>query len=68
MRLIDADNLKQRIRATMDMQDLYLPVHFMQLINEQDEIQPEDYSTVWQDGFSCGVEQTEQAFKARETE
>lgn len=35
MRLIDADALKRYIPTRMDMQDLYLPVHFKTLIDEQ---------------------------------
>ena len=35
MRLIDADALKRYIPTRMDMQDLYLPVHFRTLIDEQ---------------------------------
>ena len=34
-RLIDADKLKRYIPTRMDMQDLYLPVHFKTLIDEQ---------------------------------
>lgn len=35
-RYIDRDFLEQRIHETMDMQDLYLPIHFIQLMDEQD--------------------------------
>ena len=35
MRLIDADALKRYIPTRMDMQDMYLPVHFKTLIDEQ---------------------------------
>lgn len=35
-RYIDRDFLERRIHETMDMQDLYLPIHFIQLMNEQD--------------------------------
>lgn len=35
MRLIDSDALKRYIPTRMDMQDLYLPVHFKTLIDEQ---------------------------------
>ena len=34
-RLIDANALKRYIPTRMDMQDLYLPVHFKTLIDEQ---------------------------------
>lgn len=34
-RYIDADALKRYIPTRMDMQDLYLPVHFKTLIDEQ---------------------------------
>lgn len=37
-RYIDRDFLERRIHETMDMQDLYLPVHFMQLMDEQDTV------------------------------
>lgn len=35
VRLIDANALKRYIPTRMDMQDLYLPVHFKTLIDEQ---------------------------------
>ena len=41
MRLIDADSLKERIKRTFDMQDLYLPIHFMDLIDEEETIEPD---------------------------
>ena len=41
MRLIDADSLKERIERTFDMQDLYLPVHFMELIDGEETIEPD---------------------------
>lgn len=36
-RYIDRDFLERRIHETMDMQDLYLPIHFIQLMNELDD-------------------------------
>lgn len=36
-RYIDRDFLEQRIHETMDMQDLYLPIHFIQLMDELDD-------------------------------
>lgn len=35
---IDRDFLERRIHETMDMQDLYLPIHFIQLMDEQDTV------------------------------
>ena len=35
MRLIDADALIERMKNKWDMQDLYLPVHFEDLVKEQ---------------------------------
>lgn len=36
-RYIDRDLIERRIHATMDMQDLYLPIHFIQLMDELDD-------------------------------
>lgn len=32
MRLIDADAILEKMRSSMDMQDLYLPSHFMDIV------------------------------------
>ncbi len=32
MRLIDADKILEKMQSVFDMQDLYLPVHFQQLV------------------------------------
>lgn len=42
MRLIDADALIKHMESTFDMQDLYLPVHFKDLIDEQPTIDNEE--------------------------
>lgn len=34
MRLIDADDVLRKMESTMDMQDLYLPIHFKEVIDE----------------------------------
>lgn len=43
MRLIDADALIKHMESTFDMQDLYLPVHFKDLIDEQPTIDNEEH-------------------------
>lgn len=35
MRLIDVDSLISNVKQKMDMQDLYLPIHFLELIEEE---------------------------------
>lgn len=35
MRLIDADAILEKMRQTFDMQELYLPVHFMDFIIDE---------------------------------
>lgn len=35
MRLIDGDSLIERMKNTWDMQELYLPVHFMDLVEDE---------------------------------
>ena len=35
MRLIDADSLIERMKNTWDMQDLYLPVHFEDFVEDE---------------------------------
>lgn len=37
-RLIDADSLIERMKYTWDMQELYLPVHFIDLIEDEPTI------------------------------
>ena len=32
MRLIDADKVLEKMKSTIDIQDLYLPIHFQELI------------------------------------
>ena len=43
MRLIDADALIKHMESNFDMQDLYLPVHFKDLIDEQPTIDNEGH-------------------------
>ena len=38
MRLIDADSLIERMKNTWDMQDLYLPVHFEDFVEDEPTI------------------------------
>ena len=33
-RYIDADELKQKVEHELDMQDLYLPIHFFDVVDE----------------------------------
>ncbi len=40
MRLGDLDALKKEIERTFDMQDLYLPVHFLDLIDNAPTVNP----------------------------
>lgn len=35
MRLIDADDAIRKMESTMDMQDLYLPIHFKELVIDE---------------------------------
>lgn len=62
MRLINAETLKSNIKKTVDMQDLYLPVHFLEIIDneptvekmtasEQLENNAVQYTRGYQDGF-----------------
>lgn len=32
MRLIDADKVLEKMKSTIDIQDLYFPIHFQELI------------------------------------
>lgn len=45
MRLIDADNLKDRVHRTMDMQDTYLPSHFIEFCVDEE---PTQYTVPWE--------------------
>lgn len=35
MRLIDADKVREKMKNTFDMQELYLPTHFMELVIDE---------------------------------
>lgn len=35
MRLIDADDILPMMERTMDMQDLYLPIHFQEMVIDE---------------------------------
>ena len=48
-RLIDANALKRYIPTRMDMQDLYLPMHFKTLIDEQPTV--DAVPVEWIQGF-----------------
>ena len=56
MRLIDADTIPQKMSETFDMQDLYLPIHFVTfIINEMPTVEERKTGRwVWdEEGYHC---------------
>lgn len=66
MRLIDADELKQEIEKNVDMQDLYLPIHFFDFIDNAPTVKypfyQEAYQTGYEEGHIDGVLQGEKLY------
>lgn len=56
MRLIDADEILETMRSNMDMQELYLPTHFLDLVIDEMptiDAKPEKHATweICSDGY-----------------
>ena len=70
MRLINAETLKSNIKKAVDMQDLYLPVHFLEIIDNEPTVekmtaseQIENNAIQYTRGFNDGFKEAKQLYE-----
>ena len=60
--LISREALKKEVEKNMDMQDLYLPVHFFDIIDNAPTVNIKDQiAGAYNEGYMCGNKEAEKA-------
>ena len=67
MRLIDADDAIRKMESVMDMQELYLPVHFKEWVIDEcptvDAVPRQKYEEDMENAFAHGYTDSERNFR-----